>query len=227
MAHKAFLLLLIKVREKMRNDMQLPVQKQMDRFLEELRTRGEVPRLLLHSCCAPCSSYVLEYLSPYFEIYDFYYNPNISPKEEYDERASELKRLIQAMPLPHPVHFVEGEYNPEEYYERVRGYEQCPERGERCRICFSMRLTESAKKCKELACDYFATTLTISPLKQAEVINEIGHNIGAQYGVNYLASDFKKRNGYQRSIVLSKEYELYRQSFCGCVFSKGVNHEES
>ncbi|MBE5906441.1 MAG: epoxyqueuosine reductase QueH [Lachnospiraceae bacterium] len=211
----------------MRNEKQLPVQKRMDRFLEELKNEGRVPKLLLHSCCAPCSSYVLEYLSPYFEIYDFFYNPNISPREEYEERARELNRLIQAMPLVNPVHFVEGNYEPERYYEMVRGYEQCPERGERCSICFSMRLEESAKKCKELACDYFATTLTISPLKNAEIINDIGTRIGEKYGALYLPSDFKKRNGYQRSIVLSKEYELYRQSFCGCVFSKGVNHEES
>lgn len=206
---------------------QIPTQKAMDAFLLKLKEEKRVPKLLLHSCCAPCSSYVLEYLSPYFEIYDFFYNPNIGVKEEYQLRTKEMKRLIDQMPLEHEVHFIEGSYEPEKYYEQVRGYEQCPERGERCEICFRMRLKESAKMCRELGCDYFATTLTISPLKDAVLINKIGTEVGRMMEVAYLPSDFKKRNGYKRSIELSSEYDLYRQSFCGCVFSKGEVHEES
>ena len=206
---------------------QIPTQKAMDAFLLKLKEEKRVPKLLLHSCCAPCSSYVLEYLSPYFEIYDFFYNPNIGVKEEYQLRTKEMKRLIGQMPLEHEVHFIEGSYEPEKYYEQVRGYEQCPERGERCEICFRMRLKESAKMCREFGCDYFATTLTISPLKDAVLINKIGTEVGRMMEVAYLPSDFKKRNGYKRSIELSAEYDLYRQSFCGCVFSKGEGHEES
>lgn len=211
----------------MKNEMQMPVQKKMDMLLERLKEEKKTPKLLLHSCCAPCSSYVLEYLSPYFEIYDYFYNPNISPASEYEFRAEELRRLIQEMPLKNPVHFIEGNYEPERYFELVKGYEDCPERGKRCEICFSLRLLEAAKKCKELSCDYFATTLTISPLKDVAMLNEIGQEMGEKVGVTYLPSDFKKKGGYQCSIRLSKEYELYRQSFCGCVFSKGVKHEES
>lgn len=206
---------------------QIPTQKAMDAFLLKLKEEKRVPKLLLHSCCAPCSSYVLEYLSPYFEIYDFFYNPNIGVKEEYQLRTKEMKRLIDQMPLEHEVHFIEGSYEPEKYYEQVRGYEQCPERGKRCEICFRMRLKESAKMCRELGCDYFTTTLTISPLKDAVLINKIGTEVGRMMEVAYLPSDFKKRNGYKRSIELSSEYDLYRQSFCGCIFSKGEVHEES
>ncbi|MCR4956260.1 MAG: epoxyqueuosine reductase QueH [Lachnospiraceae bacterium] len=205
----------------------LPTQKAMDLLLEEISAGNKVPTLLLHSCCAPCSSYVLEYLSSYFEIYDFYYNPNIGSKEEYEHREQELSGLIERMPLKNPVHFIEGRYEPEVFYQKVKGYEKCPERGARCEICFDLRLRESAKKCKELGCDYFATTLTISPLKDAITLNRIGEAVGNEIGVTYLPSDFKKKGGYQRSIQLSKEYELYRQSFCGCVFSKGEQHEES
>ncbi len=206
---------------------QLPVQKAMDKLIEKNTRDGIVPKLLLHSCCAPCSSYVLEYLSPSFEIVDYYYNPNIGPKEEYDLRVQELQHLIERMSLKHKVQFLEGPYEPELFYKMVKGYEHCEERGERCEICFRMRLEESAKKCRELNCDYFTTTLTISPLKDAKLLNRIGEEMAVKYGVNYLPSDFKKKNGYKRSIELSKEYELYRQSFCGCVFSKGANNEES
>ena len=210
----------------MKNQQNIPVQKAMDRLLEGIvKEEQQKPKLLLHSCCAPCSSYVLEYLSPYFEIYDYFYNPNISPDSEYHMRVQELKRLIGAMSLEESVHFVEGTYEPERFYQAVKGYEQCPERGERCEICFRLRLTESAIKCRELGCRYFTTTLTISPLKEAQTINRIGAEVGKTYGVEYLPSDFKKKNGYKRSIELSKEYDLYRQDFCGCVFSKGEKHE--
>ena len=179
-----------------------------------------MPKLLLHSCCAPCSSYVLEYLSPYFHICDFYYNPNISPKREYEERKEELMRLIQEMSLQEKVTFLEGTYEPEKFFEMAKGLEGLPEGGERCFKCYEMRLRESAKIAKEQGADYFATTLTISPLKNAQKLNEIGEAIAKEYGVAYLPSDFKKKNGYKRSIELSTQYELYRQNYCGCVFSK-------
>lgn len=196
-------------------------QKELDRLLNSLgESAGPPPRLLLHSCCAPCSSYVLEYLSPYFEIIDFYYNPNISPEDEYRKRAEELKRLIGCMELPHPVQFEEGTYEPERFFEIARGLENIPEGGERCFRCYELRLREAAKAAVEFHADYFTTTLSISPLKNAGKLNEIGERIAAEAGIPYLPSDFKKKGGYQRSIELSKQYELYRQNFCGCVFSK-------
>ena len=195
-------------------------QKELERVLEQLKEQRRVPKLLLHSCCAPCSSYVLEYLSPWFEIDDYFYNPNISPEEEYRFRADELARLISEMPLQNPVHFVEGKYDPERFYEMAVGLEQVPEGGERCLKCFALRLGEAAQEAKKRGCDFFATTLTISPLKNAENINRIGQEIAEEYGVAWLPSDFKKRNGYKRSLELSKEYDLYRQNYCGCVFSR-------
>lgn len=195
-------------------------QKELDKQLEEIIIKKNVPRLLLHSCCAPCSSYVLEYLSPYFEITDFYYNPNISPKEEYEERKEELTRLIGELPLPNPVTFLEGTYEPERFFELAKGLEELPEGGERCFRCYELRLREAAAMAKRLGLDYFATTLTISPLKNAQKLNDIGEALAEEYGVGYLASDFKKKNGYRRSVELSAEYHLYRQDYCGCVFSK-------
>ena len=195
-------------------------QKELDGILQELEKTRETPRLLLHSCCAPCSSYVLEYLSPYFEIVDFFYNPNIGPEEEYRYRAEELRRLIGRMPLQNPVTFVEGRYDPERFYAETAGLEQEPEGGERCRKCFRLRLSEAAEEALRRDCAYFTTTLTISPLKNAGVLNEIGKEIAEKTGVAFLPSDFKKRNGFKRSTELSKEYDLYRQSYCGCVFSK-------
>ena len=195
-------------------------QKELEKILVSLQDRAAVPRLLLHSCCAPCSSYVLEYLTAWFDIEDFFYNPNISPQEEYRFRADELNRLIGKMPLQHAVHFVEGTYDPERFYAIARGLEQAPEGGERCMRCFALRLEEAACEAKKRNCDFFATTLTISPLKNAEAINRIGEEIAARYGVAYLPSDFKKRDGYKRSLALSQEYDLYRQNYCGCVFSR-------
>lgn len=194
--------------------------KEMDKFLAELREEKKVPTLLLHSCCAPCSSYVLEYLSPFFHIIDFYYNPNISPPDEYEKRVAEMQRLIREMPLTNPVTFVEGRYNPEEYYKVARGYEDVPEGGERCIRCFELRLREAAREAGKQGADFFATTLTISPLKNANLLNEIGMRIAKEEGVAYLPSDFKKKNGYKRSTELSREYDLYRQNFCGCVYSR-------
>ena len=194
-------------------------QKVLDKTIEENEKANRVPTLLLHSCCAPCSSYVLEYLSQYFEITIFYYNPNIGKEEEYKKRVEEQKRLIESLPAKHRIHFLEGKYEPEKFYDAVKGYEKCEEGGERCFICYEMRLRESAKIAKEKGFDYFTTTLSISPLKNAAKLNEIGHKLSSEYEVEYLYSDFKKKNGYKRSIELSKEYDLYRQDYCGCVYS--------
>lgn len=196
-------------------------QKEMDGLIAENQCRNKVPTLLLHACCAPCSSYVLEYLSEYFIIKVLYYNPNISPESEYEYRLQEEQRLIDTLNTKNKVELIKGNYNPNVFFDAVKGYEKEPERGKRCEICFKLRLEETARYCKEINADYFATTLTISPLKNAEIINTIGENIGKKYGVNYLPSDFKKKNGYKRSIELSQEYNLYRQNFCGCIFSKG------
>ncbi len=196
-------------------------QKELDSILEHLGDRA--PRLLLHSCCAPCSSYVLEYLCSYFHITVFYYNPNISEEPEYRKRVEEQKRLIEAYNLEgkgYPISVIEGNYEPKDFYAVAKGLETCLEGGERCFRCFDLRLRETAKCAVEGAHDYFATTLTISPLKNAAKLNEIGEALAEEYRVNWLPSDFKKRGGYQRSIELSAEYDLYRQNFCGCAFSK-------
>lgn len=192
----------------------------MDLLIEKNQKDGIVPSLLLHSCCAPCSSYVLEYLSDYFNIFVLYYNPNISPKEEYLHRLNEEKRLISEMTFKNPVSNLDCTYDKREYFDCVKGLEREPEGGKRCEKCFDLRLSYTAKTAKEKGFDFFATTLTISPLKNARLINEIGEKLGEQYGVKYLCSDFKKKEGYKRSIILSKEYNLYRQNYCGCVFSK-------
>ena len=194
-------------------------QKELDKVIEVLQRQGRVPRLLLHSCCAPCSSYVLEYLSRYFEITVFYYNPNIYPPEEFGKRVEEQKRLIAQLPAEHPISFLDGPYEPERFYEMARGLEQVPEGGARCFKCYRLRLTETAQMARAGKYDYFTTTLSISPLKNAEKLNEIGGQLAKDYGVDYLYSDFKKRNGYKRSTELSREYGLYRQDYCGCVFS--------
>ena len=195
-------------------------QRELEAVIKENESKSRVPRLLLHSCCAPCSSYVLEYLSDYFEITVFYYNPNISPAEEYEKRAAEQQHLIRELPAKHPIHLVVGAYEPERFYAVSRGLEQVPEGGERCFRCFRLRLEEAAKMAAEGGFDYFATTLTISPLKNAQKLNEIGEELSELYKVEHLPSDFKKNNGYKRSVELSALYGLYRQNYCGCVFSK-------
>lgn len=195
-------------------------QKELDKIIEKNQEEGIVPTLLLHSCCAPCSSYCIEYLSQYFRITVYYYNPNISEQEEYLKRVREQKKLIQSMPVKYPVSFLEGEYKPEDFFAVAKGLEQCPEGGERCFLCYELRLSNTAHRCRELGFDYFTTTLSISPLKNAEKLNEIGERLAKEMGISYLVSDFKKREGYKRSIELSKEYDLYRQNFCGCAFSK-------
>lgn len=194
-------------------------QKELDRLIEGLREEGRIPKLLLHSCCAPCSSYVLEYLSQYFEITVFYYNPNIYPESEYTKRIWEQQKLIDELPAKHPISFMAGPYDKERFYEMASGLEHVKEGGARCMKCYELRLREAAKIAKNAGFDYFTTTLSISPLKKAERLNEIGQRLGEEYEVEYLLSDFKKKNGYKRSIELSKIYGLYRQDYCGCEFS--------
>lgn len=210
-------------------------QKELEkvlRILEEDRQsvsqgKKRVKSLFLHSCCAPCSSYVLEYLCGCFQITVFYFNPNISSSAEYHKRVEEQRRLITSYNEEmeagtrrgYPIRFVEGDYDPGRFYEAARGYEDCKEGGERCFRCFDLRLRETAKRAKEADADFFCTTLTISPLKNAEKLNETGMALSAEYGVPWLPSDFKKRNGYKRSIELSAEYGLYRQNYCGCGYS--------
>ncbi len=203
---------------------QRTVQQQMDDLIDDISKSPDTPALFLHSCCAPCSSYVFEYLSEYFDITDFYYNPNISPETEYRKRVEEIKRLIAEQPHKHEIKFIEGRYDPERFFEIAKGLEKCPEGGERCKKCFELRLRETAKEAKKLGIELVTTTLTISPLKNAPLINEIGERVCAEEGVKWLPSDFKKKNGYKRSTELSKEYDLYRQDYCGCVFSK--RHDE-
>lgn len=242
-------------------------QKELDKIIEKLSAQQSAsraegtdvsrPRLLLHACCAPCSSYCLEYLRDYFDLTVFYYNPNITEEEEYRKRVAEERRLIAALngqiddlasqqvetsgagvesvyggdmeasaadrricSACARINIIEGDYTPDSFYEIAKGLEQCPEGGERCFRCYELRLRESARVAGELHFDYFTTTLTISPLKNAAKLNEIGERLGAEYGVAFLPSDFKKRNGYKRSIELSKEYHLYRQDYCGCVYSR-------
>ncbi len=194
-------------------------QKELDKVLERLEQEARVPRLLLHSCCAPCSSYVLEYLSDYFEITVFYYNPNIYPESEYYKRVTEQQMLISKLKPDNPISFLEGSYDKEKFYQMAAGLEQVKEGGERCFRCYALRLREAAEKAKEGGFDYFTTTLSISPLKNAQKLNEIGLAVGREAGVPYLVSDFKKKDGYKRSVELSEEYGLYRQDYCGCQFS--------
>lgn len=204
---------------------QINYQKELDKILRKLERQQDVsaPALFLHSCCAPCSSYVLEYLCKFFRITVFYYNPNISASEEYEKRVTEQKRLIAAYNEEgkgYRIDVIEGDYEPGCFFEMAKGLEICPEGGERCFRCFELRLRETAARAKEGGFDYFCTTLTISPLKNAQKLNEIGMKLSEEYGIPWLPSDFKKRNGYKRSIELSAEYELYRQNYCGCAFSR-------
>lgn len=199
-------------------------QKELDRILRDLEKDGRVPHLLLHSCCGPCSSYVLEYLAPFFKITVFYDNPNIQPRAEYDHRLAEQRRVIAHIDAPHGIDLIEGDYDPRRYAEAVRGLTHLPEGSERCFACYRFRMEAAAALAKELGCDYFTTTLSISPMKNAEKLNEIGLRLAEELGVSYLCSDFKKRNGYKRSTELSREYGMYRQDYCGCVFSYNQKH---
>lgn len=196
-------------------------QKKLDLFIDRLVADGTTPKLMLHSCCAPCSSYCIEYLSQYFEITVFYYNPNIYPDEEYWLRVKEQQRFIENFPTKNKVSFIEGDYDKQCFYDMAKGLENVPERGERCHKCYELRLRKTAEIAKKEQCDYFATTLTISPQKDSSVLNAIGERIANDLGnsVKYLATDFKKKSGYLRSCEISKEYDMYRQDYCGCVFS--------
>ncbi|MFT8340053.1 MAG: epoxyqueuosine reductase QueH [Clostridium beijerinckii] len=195
-------------------------QKELDSLIENLVKNEEVPTLLLHSCCAPCSSYVLEYLSQYFKITIFFYNPNIYPMEEYTRRVAEQKGLIAEMKVKNEIRFIEGKYDTGSFYKLTKGLEEEKEGGVRCFNCYELRLNEAAIMAKEKGYDYFTTTLSISPHKDSAKLNEIGKKLSEEYDVKYLYSDFKKKEGYKRSIELSKQYKLYRQDYCGCVFSK-------
>ena len=196
-------------------------QKELEK---EIKTWSEQnsPTILLHCCCAPCSSYCMEYLNPFCNITAYYYNPNITDKTEYDKRVNELKRLIDEMPMKNKAAFLEGPYESEIFLDKAKGLENEPERGKRCILCYELRLRKTAEEAKRLGYDYFTTTLTISPLKDAQVLNRLGIKLGEEYGVKYLVSDFKKNGGYQRSIELSREYNLYRQNYCGCEFSRSL-----
>ena len=204
-----------------------------EEILQQLKETKQKPKLLLHACCAPCSSYCLEYLRQYFDVTVFYYNPNISFLEEYRHRVEELKRLVSTLneeakgsEMLNQIALLEGTYEPEKFFEATKGLEDCPEGGERCFICYELRLREAARLAAEGGYDFFTTTLTISPLKNAAKLNEIGAALGAAVGVPFLPSDFKKKDGYKRSIALSREYGLYRQDYCGCIFSKKAREEQ-
>lgn len=199
--------------------MNINYQKELETIIAKHQRAGEIPTLFLHSCCAPCSSYVLEYLSDYFYITVFYYNPNIYPDEEYFKRVEEQKQFIKCFPAKYPIQFVEGRFDKERFYQMAKGLEHVPEGGERCFRCYELRLREAAAYASSHHMDYFTTTLSISPLKNAQKLNEIGLALAEEYGVNYLVSDFKKKNGYKRSVELSREYGMYRQDYCGCVYS--------
>lgn len=191
-------------------------QLELEKEITKLKHR---PTLLLHACCAPCSSYCLEYLQKYFDITVLFYNPNIYPEDEYSLRADELVRFIKEMGFNN-IKTITCEFNPQEFYDAVKGFEDSAEGGERCKRCYRLRLQKTAEIAKENGYEYFCTTLSISPLKSAQALCEIGSELADTYSVKYLLSDFKKKGGYQRSIQLSKQYKLYRQNYCGCVFSK-------
>ncbi|MCR4907741.1 MAG: epoxyqueuosine reductase QueH [Lachnospiraceae bacterium] len=192
--------------------------EELDTLIGELKASGRRSSLLLHACCAPCASYPLEYLSPYFDITVFFYNPNMDSAQEYIRRSSELERFLVESKLPAKV--IIREYDPDSFYAISRGLEGEPEGGERCFKCYGLRLKETARLAAEKGFDYFATTLSISPHKNAAKLNEIGEKVGFKYGVKHLPADFKKHDGFKRSIELSMQYGLYRQSYCGCVYSK-------
>lgn len=194
-------------------------QEKLDEIINNL---DYIPNLLLHSCCAPCSSYCIEYLTNYFNITIYYYNPNISPKEEYEKRKQEEIKFINEFKAKNKLNIIDCDYNYDDFLNVISGLEKEPEGGSRCSKCYLLRMEETAKKGEKLKYDYFATTLTVSPYKNSKKINEIGFLLEEKYNIKYLPSDFKKKNGYKRSIELSKEYNLYRQNYCGCIFSKKI-----
>lgn len=191
-------------------------QNELEIILEKIKNDGKKPSLLLHSCCAPCSSYVLKYLLPFFNITIFYYNPNTCPKTEYDKRLFELKKLLSLMSLQDSIKLICAEYDNEVFNVATKSYLNEKEGGQRCEICYELRLLKTAELAKKIGVDYFCTTLSVSPYKNAEKLNNIGQKLATEYGISYLVSDFKKKNGYKQSIELSKKYNLYRQNYCGC-----------
>lgn len=205
---------------------QINYQKRMEEEIAKIRQNEAVPKLLLHSCCGPCSTYCIQTLSEYFSVTVYYFNPNIYPPKEYACRAAEQKRFIEQFPVKHPVSFVEGPFDPKEFYDYIRGYEKEPEGGERCFLCYRLRLEKTAEYAKQNQFDYFTTTLSISPLKNAAKLNEIGGELAEKYDILYLFSDFKKKEGYKKSTEISREYGMYRQYYCGCVFSKEQRDRE-
>lgn len=191
----------------------------MEQQLKEIEKTGIKPKLLLHSCCAPCSSAILEFLQNYFDITVYFYNPNITFEEEYYKRLNEQREYHEKR--GYSIRVIEGNYDPkEDFFKQVKGLEDRREGGERCFKCYTLRMEATAQKAKELGFDYFSTVLSISPLKNAQWINEIGEKLSEKYGIKFLNGDFKKKNRYLRSTEISREYELYRQDYCGCVFSK-------
>ena len=200
--------------------------RELNIIIDSIKNKDGVPKLLLHSCCAPCSSYVIEYLSDYFDISILYYNPNISPIDEYLKRKKEQIRLIKSIKTKNKLDIIDCDYDNDLYEEKIKGLENEPERGNRCTVCFNLRLDKTASMARELNYDFFATTLTVSPYKNSNLINEIGIKLQEKYNIKYLVSDFKKKNGYKRSIELSNKYNLYRQNFCGCKYSKKAKIDE-
>lgn len=191
----------------------------MEQEIEKIKKTNVIPNLLLHSCCAPCSSHVIDTLSPYFNITILYYNPNIEPYDEYIKRKKEEKRFINQYPNINKLNIIDCDYDNVKYHEIIKGLEQEKEGGARCIKCYYLRLEKTAQIAKENKYDYFATTLTVSPLKNSTKLNEIGEKLSKQLDIKYLYSDFKKKNGYKHSIELSKQYDLYRQDYCGCIYS--------
>lgn len=200
-------------------------QKRMEAILADIEKSGKTRSLLLHSCCAPCSSSVMERLTGFFDITVFYYNPNISPKQEYEKRKTEQKRLLSVFPAAHKLGFLDADYDDEAFENMARGMENEPEGGRRCLLCYELRLRRTAEAAKKNGFEYFGTTLSVSPYKNAAALNRIGERLSDDYGVSFLTADFKKKNGYLRSIELSRQYGLYRQNFCGCRFSIIKNTE--
>ena len=194
-------------------------QRDLGYIIRWNQRKGIVPTLLMHACCGPCSTYCIEYLSQFFKITIFYYNPNIAPADEYAHRVAEIKRFVSEFKTKYPVEFIEGEYDPQKFYDMARGLEDEPEGGKRCRKCFELRLGETARLAKEMGFDYFTTTLSISPKKDEQVLNVVAKEQGEIYGIKALPADFKKKGGSKRSIELSAEYNLYRQNYCGCAYS--------
>lgn len=208
------------------------MQNQKRNYAKEMETliqafdKTQKPKLLLHVCCGPCSSAVLEKITEYFEINALFYNPNIAPFEEYEKRRQEFSRLVEEMGLQNQVKMITCDYENEKFEAIAKGLENSREGGERCHKCYELRMREAAYYAKKLNCDYYTTTLSISPMKNSAVLNAIGEKIGKEVGIQHLPSDFKKKEGYKRSIELSKEFDLYRQDYCGCIYSKAQREKE-